>query len=117
MRVSFWVLGLTAFLVLPPTLAGQTCRINSVEPDTANVGDTVSANGELLGNTSVEVLFLTDGTNDFKVEVIEQTDTLIKFKVPINMKTGRYALMVQTRPPDPKLLEQPVKLTVNHPQT
>ena len=117
MRVSMWVLGLVAILVLPPTLAGQSCRIVSVEPGSANVGETVAAAGESIGNTSVEFLYLTDGANDFKVVILEQTEKLIKFKVPVEMKEGRYALMVQTRPPDAKLLEQPVKLTVTRPQT
>jgi hypothetical protein len=117
MRVSVWVLGLAAILVLPPSLAAQNCRITAVDPDSAKVGDTVSASGESLGAGNVEQLFLTDGTTDIKVEILEQTDKLIKFKVPSGIKSGRYALMVQTKPPEPKLLEQPVKLTVEVPQT
>lgn len=117
MRVSFWVLGLAAVLALPPGLAAQSCRITSVDPDSAKIGDTVSAAGEFLGNQTVEELYLTDGTNDFKVEMVEQTDKVIKFKVPGGMKSGRYALMVKTKPPDVKLLEQPVKITISAEQT
>jgi hypothetical protein len=42
--------------------------------------------------------------------VPDQTATTIKFKVPDNMKAGRWALMVHTK--KNQLIEQPVKLTV-----
>ena len=56
-------------------------------------------------------VYLTDGKNDIPVEVTEQTATSIKFKIP-------------TRPPaagadgpdrrqGPKLIEQPVKVTID----
>lgn len=113
MRVAFLVLGIALALVLAPALAAQNCRINSVEPDEAKIGDIVGATGESIDKAKVDELYLTDGTNDFKVEIIEQSDTLIKFKVPAKIKPGRYSLMLKTKGPDPKLLEQPVKMTVN----
>ncbi len=61
-------------------------------------------------NANVDTLYLTDGTNDFKCQMVEQTATTIKFKVPDNMKAGRWALMVHTK--KNQLIEQPVKLTV-----
>ena len=85
-------------------------RITSVEPLTAKAGDTVNAIGEEIDNANVDTLYLTDGTNDFKCQMVEQTATTIKFKVPDNMKAGRWAVMVHTK--KNQLIEQPVKLTV-----
>jgi hypothetical protein len=64
-----------------------------------------------LGKATVAQVFLTDGKNDFKVEVTEQADTAIKFKIP-TIKPGRFNLMVLTSSKPPKLIEQPVKVTV-----
>ena len=36
----------------------------------------------------------------------------MKFKIPASVKPGRYSLMIRTKGADAKLLEQPVKLTV-----
>jgi hypothetical protein len=55
-------------------------------------------------------VYLTDGRNDFKCEVVEQTATAIRFKVSGTMKPGRWAVMVHTK--KGQLIEQPVKLTV-----
>jgi len=42
--------------------------------------------------------------------VVEQTATVIRFKVPGKMKPDRWAVMVHTM--KGQLIEQPVKLTV-----
>ena len=42
----------------------------------------------------------------------EQTATSIKFKIPAKAPAGRFALMLLTTGKEPKLIEQPVKLTV-----
>ena len=57
-------------------------------------------------------VFLTDGKNDVMVEVTEQAPTSLKFKIPTKATAGRFALMLLTAGKDPKLIEQPVKLTV-----
>jgi hypothetical protein len=101
---------LLAGLVMFSATAQAQARITSVEPLTAKAGDTVNAIGEEIDNANVDTLYLTDGTNDFKCQMVEQTATTIKFKVPDNMKAGRWALMVHTK--KNQLIEQPVKLTV-----
>ena len=112
MRAAFVVLALLLILVLPPALAAQNCRINSVDPDSGKIGDVIGAAGESIDKTKVDELYLTDGKNDFKVVIVEQSDKIIKFKIPDKMKPGRYALMIKTKAPDVKLIEQPVKLTI-----
>ena len=58
-------------------------------------------------------LFLTDGKNDLKVPIQEQTATNLKFKIPTAAKPGRFALMILTKGKEPKLIEQPVKVTID----
>jgi len=57
-------------------------------------------------------LYLTDGKVDIKVPIIEQTATSIKFRIPSEAKPGRLALMVLTKDKPPRLIEEPVKITV-----
>jgi hypothetical protein len=109
MRLCLLITLLAGLVMFSATLQAQA-RITSVEPLTAKAGDTVNAIGEEIDNANVDTLYLTDGTNDFKCQMVEQTATTIKFKVPDNMKAGRWALMVHTK--KNQLIEQPVKLAV-----
>lgn len=113
MRIGFLVVGVFVTMLLAPALGAQNCRISGVDPDSGKRGDTVGAAGESIDKSKVEELYLTDGTNDFKVLIVEQSDALIKFKIPEKIKAGRYNLMIKTKGPDAKLLEQPVRLTVD----
>lgn len=112
MRFSFLLLAAAIMLALPPVLPAQISRILTVEPDTAKAGDILTATGEAINKNNVDEMYLTDGAKDFKTSIVEQTDTSIKFKVPTTIKAGRYALMIRTRGNEPKLLEQPVKVTI-----
>jgi hypothetical protein len=86
-------------------------RVTTVEPDSGKVGDIVSAKGENLDKASTGELYLTDGSKDTKVEIAEQTDKEIKFKVPADAKAGRYHLLVLTANKT-SMIEQPVIFTV-----
>ena len=57
-------------------------------------------------------MYLTDGKSDTKMEILEQTDTLVKFRIPPGTKPGRFAVMVLTNAKDARLIEEPVKITV-----
>ena len=109
MRVPVSVKLLLALVVCAVALRAQT-RIVAVEPLNAKPGETVTANGEGIDKSAVGVLYLTDGKNDFKCEMVEQSAKAIKFKVPTDMKKGRWALMIETS--GGQLLQQPVKLEV-----
>jgi hypothetical protein len=85
-------------------------RLTSVEPDTGKTGDVVSAKGENLDKSSIAELYLTTGSKDTKVQISEQTDKEIKFKVP-QAQPGRYHLLVLTANKQ-SLIEQPVIFTV-----
>ena len=98
-------------LVLP--VFGQTAspRLSTVTPDTGKAEVEFTAAGENLGKAQVAELYLTDGKNDVKLIVTEQTNEAIKFKAPASVKPGRYGLMILTG--DRKqFIEQPVKLTI-----
>jgi hypothetical protein len=87
-------------------------RMTAVEPQNGKAGDVIAVSGENLEKSSVDKVYLTDGKNDIVVEVVDQTATAIKFKIPAKIAAGRLALMVLTAGKDQKLIEQPVKLTV-----
>ncbi len=87
-------------------------RLASVEPQNGKAGDVLVVTGENLAKDAVTKLYVTDGTNDTQVEITEQSATSIKFKIPSKVKPGRLALMVLTAGKEPKLIEQPVKITI-----
>lgn len=87
-------------------------RMTAVEPGNGKIGDVLTAAGENLEKTQVAKLFLTDGQEDVQVEITEQATAAIKFKIPAKAKAGRFALMLLTTGKEPKLIEQPVKVTV-----
>ena len=113
MRFAVPTIALTGLLLFSATATAQSTQISSVDPLTAKAGDAVSAKGQGLGATNVDALYLTNDVADVKVEMIEQTDQLIKFKVPVRVKPGRLAPMIHLKSGSrPKLYEQPVKITV-----
>jgi hypothetical protein len=88
-------------------------RMLSVDPMSGKKGDLVAVTGENLNKANVDKVFLTDGKNDVAVEVTEQTDTSIKFRIPDKAATGsRLAIMVLTTGKDAKYIEQPVKIMI-----
>ncbi|MBZ5592961.1 MAG: IPT/TIG domain-containing protein [Acidobacteriia bacterium] len=87
-------------------------RMTSVDPDSAKAGDILTVTGEHLDKGEVTELYLTDGKKDTKCQMTEQSPTALKFKVPDKVTAGRFALMVLTGGKDPKLIEQPVKVTI-----
>jgi len=111
MKLSFVVplflaAGLTAF-------AQQTApRMNTVDPGTGRAGDEIVVAGENLEKALVAKVYLTNEKNDYVVDVTQQTATSITFKIPATAPAGRFALMLLTTGKEPKLIEQPVKLTV-----
>jgi hypothetical protein len=88
-------------------------RMVSVDPPNGKKGDVIAITGENLQKDLVSKVYLTDGKNDLVVEVTEQTDTSIKFKIPEKAAAGRLALMILTTGKDAKYIEQPVKLTID----
>jgi len=111
MKLSF---AITLLIAASFAAFGQSAmpRMVSAEPGNGKVGDLIAITGENLQKDAVAKVYLTDGKTDTAVEITEQTATSIKFKIP-EKTTGRLALMVLTAGKDAKLIEQPVKVTVD----
>ena len=109
MKLSSVVLLFAATLVLFAQEAMP--RMSAVDPSSGKAGDVLAVTGENLDKGNVGKLYLTDGKNDFECVVTEQTATEIKFKIPAKA-TGRLALMILTAGKEPKLIEQPVKVSI-----
>jgi hypothetical protein len=91
-------------------------RMTSVDPDSGKRGEVITVTGENLGKNLVAKVYLTDGgdgKNDVEVQVTEQTDTTIKFKIPAKGIGGRLALLILTATKPPQMIEQPVKVTID----
>jgi hypothetical protein len=111
MKLSF-IAPLAALVAIALYAQQAMPRMTNVEPDSAKAGDILTVNGEHLDKGEVVELYLTDGKKDTKVHITEQSATAIKFKVPDKMAAGRFALMVLTGGKEPKLIEEPVKVTI-----
>jgi IPT/TIG domain len=114
MRIPLLSIPLLVALALPAGLRSQAGMpmMRTIEPELGKVGDMLVIDGENLGQDSVAALYLTDGTVDVKVPIIEQTDVSIKFRIPTAAKPGRLTLMVLTKEKPQRLIEEPVKITV-----
>ena len=108
MRIVLWAC--VGLLSLRASMGAQDMRVTSVDPTTAKVGDIVTVNGDAIEKANVDMLYLTDGKTDIKVEVTEQSAKAIKFKVPDAAKAHRWALMVHTT--KDQLIEEPVHVTI-----
>lgn len=109
-------ISLIALVVVAACLVGYaqavSPSIDTVDPPNGKVGTVITATGQNLQKAMVAKLYLTDGKNDLQVDVTEQTATSIKFKIPVKA-TGRMSLMVLTSDKEPKLMELPVKVSID----
>jgi hypothetical protein len=98
------------------SLPAQVPFMNKVQPDNGKIGSVLKIQGNFLGKTRVDEVYLTDHTFDMKVKVLDQTDNYIQFRIPPFVKPGRLQLLVKTTGKEPLLLEQPVYITVEEPK-
>ena len=92
-------------------VGGFVTVMQQVIPGEARPGDVVTVTGYALDAKHVKELYLTNGDNDFRVEILEQNDVAIRFKVPAKVPAGvlRLAIIVAGRD---DILEQPVFLKI-----
>ena len=86
--------------------------MRAVTPETVKAGETATVAGDYLDKSRVADLFLTNAQGDIKVEILEQSVSSIKFRVPAKAAAGRYNLLVLLVDLEPKLIEEPARLTV-----
>lgn len=111
-----------ALLLMLSCFAGDELapQIKTVSPKVVKPGDSVTVTGVSLGEDLVEEVYLSDHKFDMKVKVLEQTATLIKFRVPPFAKPGRMQLLMlmkAIKDEDPKLLELPAYLLIEEVST
>ena len=99
----------------PP--AGPAPQMIEISQKTAIPGEIVTVSGLGLSTKNVDEIYLTDHKFDMRVKVIEQKDTAVKFRIPPFAKPGRMQLLFLTKGSDPKLLEQPLYLLIEDPET
>lgn len=112
--VILLILFLAVVLAVPAPVLGAdgVPKMTAVTPDSGKVGDVMKADGEFLDKAHVAEVYITDGTTDWKVVIVKQSANQIEFKIPATAKPGRFHLMVLTPGPDAKLIEEPVRLTI-----
>lgn len=112
--------------LLASMLAAATCfagpgddapQMTGASAKTAKPGDIIDISGLGLGTKAIDEVYLTDHKFDMKVKLLEQTDKLIKFRVPPFAKPGRVQLLMLTTGETPALLEEPVYLVIEEPST
>ena len=70
--------------------------LTAVEPRSGKPGDTATATGENLANSSIVAVFLSDAKSDYKVMVLERTPEKIVFQVP-SVKPASYNVSLKVR--------------------
>jgi hypothetical protein len=110
MKLSF-LIPLIAATCLVALAQDAMPRMTTVEPYSGKVGDVVAISGENLAKDNVAKVFLTNDKADLPCEIVEQSATTIKVKIP-DKATGRMAFMIRTSGKDPKDIVQPVKVSV-----
>jgi hypothetical protein len=92
-------------------IGGFVTAMQQVIPGEARSGDIVTVTGYALDEKHVKELYLTNGDNDFRAEILEQNNVALRFKVPAKVPAGvmRLAILVAGRD---DILEQPVFLKI-----
>ncbi len=111
----FIILVAIAIVILCPArlFAGSEFPlIQQVDHSTISPGNSLTITSTNVDTVSVAAVYLTDGSDDCKPEINSQTKTAITVMIPADAGTGRFALMFLTRGETPRLIEQPVKVTV-----
>ena len=108
--ILFFALWLASAATDPQVL--PTPILRAVDPDSVKAGEVATVSGENLDKSRVSELYMTNGTVDVKVPIVEQTATTIKFKVPEKVAAGRYNMMVMLVSDPPKLIEEPARVNV-----
>jgi hypothetical protein len=114
LRLFTSILSATGLLALASDPAPQ---MTDISQKAAKPGEIITVSGQGLNSKNIDEIYLTDHKFDMRVKVLEQTQTTVKFRVPPFAKPGRTQLLFLTRGDEPKLLEQPVYLLIEDPET
>lgn len=92
-------------------------QMDTLSAHSAKPGDVVEITGVGLSDRRIDEVYLTDHKFDMRVKLVEQNDTVIKFRIPPFAKPGRMQILALTKGDDPKLLEQPLYILIEDPAT
>jgi hypothetical protein len=93
-----------------PITSGRS-RVLRLDPEAGSPGDLVTAYGEGLDRSRVADLLLTNGERTALVNIVQQNEVSIRFRIPRMLAKGRYTLILcfgSCR----QSVEQPVTLIV-----
>ncbi len=113
------ILFATSYLTFagPLGMGDDAPQMTDISQRTAKPGDVITVSGLGLSTKNVDEIYLTDHKFDMRVKVIEQTEKAVKFRVPPFAKPGRMQMLFLSKGTEPKLLEQPVYLLIEDPET
>ena len=99
-RIALWFIAVVLFALCasvirsdPGVPAGS--RILRLDPDSGKPGDMISAYGDQLDQSKVEALLLSDGECAALVTIVQQNQVMIRFRIPAQLPSGRYRLVIQ----------------------
>lgn len=98
-------------------VADDAPQMTEISQKAAKPGEIITVSGLGLSTKNVDEIYLTDHKFDMRVKVVEQKDTTVKIRIPPFAKPGRMQLLFLTKGDEPKLLEQPLYLLIDDPQT
>jgi hypothetical protein len=115
--VMFLIVGLFMLVVVVSIITRQRAGaplVTAVEPPTVLPGEVVTALGRELGESRVAEIQLTGPQGRWKAEMVSQSRSAVRFKVPRQVEPGRLLLVIKTTDP-PQWIEQPASLVVRRP--
>ena len=86
--------------------------MKAISPGSAKANEIVTITGDNLGKELVNELYLSDRTAKTKVNIVSETNSELKFKVPSGLKSGKYWIVVLVNQEEPTEMEQAVQLVV-----
>jgi hypothetical protein len=107
-RIAVPIAAALIALTIPLAFAQTSPHVDTVDPASGKVSDTITLTGENLEKSHVSAFFLSDKKSDFKAAIVEQSAGKVVIKVP-QVAPGDYNVSVQT---GNTILIQPVRFTV-----
>jgi hypothetical protein len=107
-RIAVPIAAALIALMIPLVFAQTSPHIDTVDPASGKVSDTITLTGQNLEKSHVSAFFLSDKKSDFKAAIVEQGAEKVVLKVP-QVAPGDYNVSVQT---GNTILIQPVRFTV-----
>ena len=113
--VTFLIVGLFVLVVAVGIMTRQHAGaplITAAEPPTALPGEIVTVLGRETGASRVAEIYLTSAQGRWKAEILSQSRSAVRFKIPNEVEPGRLSLVIRTAEDPPQWIEQGVSLVV-----